>query len=272
MKHLWSTHEFTLRQQRRQRKFDRRRHLAQKRQTALRERPTRLRSTRSRQRELPLPAPATLSLFGKPDETLKYCNTLRKHLTQPGMKIFLDLGDVQNFTSDALLLIRAIMDSRARHTQIGGNLPRGPTVASEFKASGFFAGFAKPPEDLPLPKGLILKKSNNTVRAKIAAELVDFAKEHMPIAKECTNACFQTHDKYPHPRGGSEATFSPKMVCQRLLPRSNCLFQLYRSRHWYSKKRTSKKHAARNRCFDFLARTNQFTKRRLRGKNRICHT
>ena len=192
MKHLWSTHEFTLRQQRRQRKFDRRRHLAQKRQTALRERPTRLRSTRSRQRELPLTAPATLSLFGKPDETLKYCNTLRKHLTQPGMKIFLDLGDVQNFTSDALLLIRAIMDSRAYHTQIRGNLPRDPTVASEFKESGFFDGFAKPPEDLPPPKGLILKKSNNKVSTKIAAELVDFAKKHMPITRECTNACFQT--------------------------------------------------------------------------------
>ena len=192
MKHLWSTHEFTLRQQRRQRKFDRRRHLAQKRQTALRERRTRLRSTRSRQRGSPLRAPETLSLFDAPNETLKYCNTLRDHLTQPGMEIFLDLDDVQNFTSDALLLIRAIMDSRAYHTQIGGNLPRDPTVASEFKESGFFDGFAKPPEDLPPPKGLILKKSNNKVSTKIAAELVDFAKKHMPITRECTNACFQT--------------------------------------------------------------------------------
>ena len=192
MKHLWSTHEFTLRQQRRQRKFDRRRHLAQKRQTALREQPTRLRPTRSRQRGSPLRAPETLSLFNAPNETLKYCNTLRDHLTQPGMEIFLDLGDVQNFTSDALLLIRAIMDSRAYHTQIGGNLPRDPTVASEFKESGFFDGFANPPEDLPPPKGLILKKSNNKVSTKIAAELVDFAKKHMPITRECTNACFQT--------------------------------------------------------------------------------
>lgn len=214
MKHLWSTHEFTLRQQRRRRKFDRRRHLAQKRQTALRERPTRLRPTRSRQRGSPLRAPETLGLFNAPNETLKYCNTLRDHLTQPDMEIFLDLGDVQNFTSDALLLIRAIMDSRAYHTQIRGNLPRDPTVASEFKASGFFAGFAKPPEDLPLPKGLILKKSNNTVRAKIAAELVDFAKEHMPIAKECTNACFQTlvevmTNTHNH-AGGQKQRFPPK--------------------------------------------------------------
>lgn len=263
MKHLWSTHEFTLRQQRRQRKFDRRRHLAQKRQTALRERPTRLRSTRSRQRGSPLRAPETLSLFDAPNETLKYCNTLRDHLTQPGMEIFLDLDDVQNFTSDALLLIRAIMDSRAYHTQIGGNLPRDPTVASEFKESGFFAGFSKPPEDLPPPKGLILKKSNNKVSTKIAAELVDFAKKHMPITRECTNACFQTHDKYPQPRRESEATFSPKMVCQRLLPRSSCRLQLYRSWYWYSKERTSKTHATKNRCFDFLTWTNQFTKRRL---------
>lgn len=192
MKRFWATHEFTLRQKRRRRKFDRRRHHAQEQQTALRERLTRLRSTRSRQQELSLPAPETLSLFDEPDETLRYCNTLRDHLTQPGMKIFLDLGNVQYFTSDALLLIRAIMDSRARHAQIGGNLPQDPTVASEFKASGFFDGFEKPPEDLPPAKGLILKKSNYTVRTKVAAELVDFAKEHVPITKECTNACFQT--------------------------------------------------------------------------------
>ena len=191
MKRFWSTPEFTLRQKRRRRKFDRRHH-AQKRQTALRERLTRLRSTRSRQQKLSLPAPGTLSLFGEPDETLKYCNTLRYYLTQPGMKIFLDLGNVQHFTSDALLLIRAIMDSSAYHTRIDGNLPQDPTVASEFKASGFFDGFDKPPDDLPPAKGLILKKSDYTVRAKVAAELVDFAKEHVPITRECTNACFQT--------------------------------------------------------------------------------
>ena len=195
MKRLWSTYEFTLRQQRRRRKFDRRRRHAQERQTALRKRPTRLRSVRSRQRESSLRklrAPETLSLFNKPDETLEYCNTLRDHLNQRGIEIFLDLGDVRHFTSDALLLIRAIIDSSVYHTQVGGNLPQNPTVASEFKASGFFAGFAKPPTDLPPAKGLILKKSSDKVLAEMAAELVDFAKKHVPVTGECANACFQT--------------------------------------------------------------------------------
>ncbi len=192
MKRFWSTYEFTLRQERRRRKFDQRRRHVQERQTALRKRPPRLRSTRSRQQESSLPAPEALSLFDEPDKTLEYCNTLRGHLNQRGTKIFLDLGDVQHFTSDALLLIRAIIASSVHHNQVSGNLPRDPAIASEFKASGFFAGFAKPPANLPPAKGLILKKSSDKVLAEMAAELVDFVKKHVPITKECANACSQT--------------------------------------------------------------------------------
>ena len=192
MKRLWSTYEFTLRQERRRRKFDQRRRHAQERQRALRKRPTRSRSTRSRQQEPSLRAPETLSLFDEPSETLKYCNTLRDHLNQRGIEIFLDLGDVQHFTSDALLLIRAIIDSSIYHNQVSGNLPRDPNVASEFKASGFFAGFAKPPDDLPPAKGLILKRSNDKVLAEMAAELVSFTEKHVPVTKEHANACYRT--------------------------------------------------------------------------------
>ncbi len=192
MKRLWSTYEFTLRQERRRRKLGQRRHHAQERQRALRKRPTRPRSTRSRQQESSLRAPETLSLFDEPNETLKYCNTLRRYLNQRGIKIFLDLGDVQHFTSDALLLIRAIIDSSVYHNQVSGNLPRDPTVASEFKASGFFAGFANPPSDLPPAKGLIQKRSSDKVLAEIAAELVNFAEEHVPVSKERANACYRT--------------------------------------------------------------------------------
>ena len=85
------------------------------------------------------------------------------------------------------------MDSGAHHTQIAGNLPLDPTVASEFKASGFFSsGFAKPPDDLPPPKGLVLEKSSDTVHADMAAELVEFARQHVSITHKCMNACFQT--------------------------------------------------------------------------------
>ena len=189
MKRLWSTPEFALRQERRQRKFDRRDSPRQKK----------LQPTHSvqstQQRNLNLRAPETLSLFDEPDQTIRFINKLRRYLASSGTTVFLDLSNVRHFTSDALLLIRAIMEPeyRADHTQVVGNLPIDPIVASEFKESGFFSsGFAKPPDNLPLPKGLILEKSGDTVHAEMAAELVEFAERYVPITDRCAYACSQT--------------------------------------------------------------------------------
>ena len=178
-----------------------------------------------------------LSLVDEPNDTLKFCNIFRRRLSQPGMNIFLDLGAVEGFTSDALLLIRAIMSSpRGFNTQVSGNLPENLIVASEFKATGFFDGFDRPPTDLPLPKGLIRHRSSDKVYADLAAELVDFAKDHVKISKESANVCSQTlvevmTNTHNHAgdrktaRRSQTAALSPKMVCQRLLPRPNCFFQ-----------------------------------------------
>ena len=156
-----------------------------------------------------------LDLFEEPDDTIKYCNDLRQALARPGMKVFMDLSAVERFTSGSLLVLRAIMDakSRALHTHVGGNLPDDPTVASEFKASGFFAGFAIPPADLPKPKGLMLKKSNDLVYSRVAAELVDFALKEVALGKECADASSQnlievmtnTHNHAGQRRGGKAA-------------------------------------------------------------------
>ena len=124
----------------------------------------------------------------------------------------MDLRAIETFTSDSLLVLRAIMDvtSRAPDTHIGGNLPLDPTVASEFKASGFFEGFAKPPADLPQPRGLMKKKSDRMVYSRVAAELVDFASTRASVRRDCANASSQnlvevmtnTHNHAGYPQDG----------------------------------------------------------------------
>ena len=198
MKRFWSTYEFTLQQERRKRKFNRQERRKRKfnRRRSYTRRPEHASKgfRRSVQRDqIRLQAPETLNLFDGAGGTLKYCNKLRYHLTQPDTIIFLDFGNVLDFTIDALILIRAIMKSGVYSTHIAGNLPRDPTVASEFKASGFFSGIARPPDNLPDPRGLIMEESNTTVHAKIAANLVDFAREHVPLISEQTSrTCSQT--------------------------------------------------------------------------------
>ena len=185
MKRLWSTPEFLLRQKRRGRKLHRRRHHASD---------TRPRRPQLRKEELHLKAPEDFRLFDEPNVVLEYCNSLRRHLAKPGAQVFLDLREVRHFSNDGLLLLRSITDrsTRARQTRVSGNLPHDVDVATEFKASGFFAGFTKPPADLPPAKGLMLKKSHNKVHADVAAELVDFARKNAAMDKKSANICSQT--------------------------------------------------------------------------------
>ena len=134
-----------------------------------------------------------LGLFDEPGDTITFLNSLRTMLSGQGVRVFLDLSEVNRFTNDALLLLRAVMDRqcRAPDTKIRGNLPNDPTVATEFKASGFFAGFAKPPGDLPRAKGLMKKKSANMVHSEQAADLVDFALKHVNTTETCATACYR---------------------------------------------------------------------------------
>lgn len=189
MKRLWSTHAFVVGQRIRARKRDRRRRVfLHRRSTRTEPRPPRV-----RQKEQRLVAPRKLDLFGDSHDTIQYCNELRRALMKQGTRVFMDLRAVETFTSDSLLVLRALMDvsSRAPDTHVGGNLPLDATVAAEFKASGFFEGFAKPPAGLPQPRGLMKKKSHRMVYSRVAAELVDFASERTVVAPECANASSQ---------------------------------------------------------------------------------
>lgn len=187
MKRLWSTSQFTRRTQIRVRKFYRRR-----RQTHPEALPPALLSAPPG--ELSLKAPQVLKLFDAPKNTLNYCSRLETHIATPNARVFLDLSAVQEFRTDALLLLRAIFGSpaRAARTTIRGNLPSDPAVAAEFKESGFFTGIAQPPTHLPHAKGLMLGKSSNVVYARIAAELVEFALTHSHMSPNCTDASWQS--------------------------------------------------------------------------------
>ena len=189
MKRLWSTHAFVVSQRIRARKREQRRGRVRNRRCT---------STRGwrlddGQREQRLAAPPELNLFDKPYDTIEYYNGLLSTLGRQGARIFMDLSAVKEFTSVSLLVLRAIMDtrSRAQDTSVRGNLPDDPGVASEFKESGFFEGFAKPPANLPPPMGMMKKKSNILVQSDVAAELVDFARKQVTVTKECANASSQ---------------------------------------------------------------------------------
>lgn len=189
MKHLWSTPAFVRSQKIRARKRERRRGSARNRGF------TRTRRWRSAggKNEQRLAAPPELNLFDKPHDTIEYCDRLLGALGRQGAVIFMDLSAVKKFTSVSLLVLRAIMETRprAQDTSVRGNLPDDPEVASEFKESGFFQGFAKPPDDLPPPKGMMKKKSDTLAYPDVAAELVDFACEQVAVTRECANASSQ---------------------------------------------------------------------------------
>lgn len=142
---------------------------------------------RAKQRLTKLPAPDYLSLFGNMRETLAYCNRVRSSASRPNAEVYLDFKGVRRFTSDALLLVRAIMDEcqrtgpSRRPATFSGNLPSNDSVATEFKATGFFQGFSHPPANLPAPKGTIRKYSRGVVDGDRATRLCRFAWEKSEI-------------------------------------------------------------------------------------------
>ena len=133
-------------------------------------------------------APLHLSLLDNPEETIRYCEDVGRRASKPNAEVFLDFSDVFKFTTDALLLVRAIMDKHdkkgvVRHPAVfSGNLPTNQKVAAEFKGTGFFRGFAKPPKNLPEPKGFMLKESKDVVNATTAAALSRFAVKNVKIS------------------------------------------------------------------------------------------
>lgn len=149
-------------------------------------------------------APRILSVFDEPNATLSFCNDLRAKLSSGLPMLAIDLGAVERVSTDAILLVRAIVLEGA--TSVRGNLPRAPLVAAKFKASGFFSGFTRPPEDLPKAEGLMHSGYDRQVVNTLAAGMVEFARKNVSISHEQASASYQTlmevmSNTYHHARG-----------------------------------------------------------------------
>jgi hypothetical protein len=136
-------------------------------------------------------APTSLSLIDEPDETVKFCNGLRYALSRRGSEVFVDLRPVVRVSSDAMLLMRAIIDTERAFRRISGNLPSDAAIAAKFKQSGFFDGFAKTPGKLPAPKGRMQTRKRRLVESEYAGELVDFAIRNATVTDEVAEASYR---------------------------------------------------------------------------------
>src|SRR5688500_13233540 len=103
MKRFWSTAEYARQQRHRRRKAELRRLSSGAKQ--------RIRFT---PRIVNLTSPADLSLFEQPEQTITFCNDLRNALSRPHTAVRLDLSGVTRFSSDVLLVMRAVMKTKAR--------------------------------------------------------------------------------------------------------------------------------------------------------------
>ena len=141
---------------------------------------------------LQIVAPAVLSVFDDSLETLRFCNRVRAALAGRDADARLDLRGVVRASSDALLLLRAVIEeNEAVFKNVGGNLPLSQAVAAKFKQSGFFAGFANPPGKLPPPAGMMKRKSRTRVESEIAAELVQFAVDNADVPPMVASASYK---------------------------------------------------------------------------------
>lgn len=190
MKRFWSTPEY-LRQQRIRHQRAERRH-----ETTAGDRRRRARislfDVQQATEVVILKPPSVLSVVDTPDTTLGFCDQLRAALAHRHARVRIDLKAVTRLSSDALLLIRAIIDdARGRYQSVAGSLPEDAAVAAKIKQSGFFQGFTNPPDGLPEPQGLIVRKSNTKVDSEVAAELVEFAMRHARVAREIADASYK---------------------------------------------------------------------------------
>ena len=190
MKRYWTTAEYKKQQKLRLHKAQRRRRARRTRRGA---HPTAKRQTTDG--PILLVAPRVLNVFGELETTITFCNRLQQSLSKRQRKVAIDLSAVIRVSSDALLLIRAVIDqAKGRGTlfSVAGNMPSDPQVAAKMKESDFFRGFTNPPRGLPPPQGIMRGKRDKLVESEIAADLVQFARDHAAVSDDTARASFKT--------------------------------------------------------------------------------
>ena len=193
MNRYWTTNEYVRRQRIRQRHADKRRK-TRGRLARRRVRPT-LKKLPVVDGRVLVTAPVTLSIFDEPRATIKFCSHIWRYLNERKGMVAVDLSAVIRVSSDALLLMRAVIDQahgRGTAFSISGNLPSNRQVAAKMKQSGFFRGFSNPPRGLPEPLGVMHGKREKLVESDIAAEFVDFALAHATVDGGVASASYKT--------------------------------------------------------------------------------
>jgi len=190
MKRLWSTPEYSRRQERIRSKRD-----ARARHGQPRGRPSVAvqRTHRPRVETPTVRAPTAFSLLEDPHESIEFCNAVRHVLRRTNGRVRIELDAIERFTIEAVVALRCIMESHeVRASQVSGNLPSDPQVAADLKATGFFHGFSHPPAGLVPPRGLIRTESKDLVFSDLAAELVDFACANTSVERSIARSCWKS--------------------------------------------------------------------------------
>ena len=191
MKRFWTTPAFVRQQRIRRRKADRRKttYAAERRKRA---RNWLYSSTEFSSDVIELTPPVVLSIVERPEDSLKFCERLQAGLRRRRSVVSIDLRDVTRISSDALLLMRAIIDdAKGIYRSVGGPLPNDKALTAKIKQSGFFKGFSNPPADLPVATGLIVRKSQRKVDSEVAAQLVQFAIDNASVPQAVAEASYK---------------------------------------------------------------------------------
>jgi hypothetical protein len=95
---------------------------------------------RKRHKHLEIKAPTNFSLINNVEETLWFFDEIHS-LIKKGKSIFLDLKDIKELTTDAILYMLSHIEyckSRGKTVSFTGNFPSDEKCAKIFRTSGFF--------------------------------------------------------------------------------------------------------------------------------------
>ena len=144
----------------------------------------------------PVSFQGTLDPVSEDSETIINCKKIRD-LLKSGTPVFVDLSKLEGLTLAGAMYLAATIDNvKMPESQppplVRGNMPENKAVASEFLASGFFAGF-KTNDDrkLPTAQGAWRRREERQVVAQTAADLVDFARQKIGMTPEQGRAIWQ---------------------------------------------------------------------------------
>lgn len=139
-------------------------------------------------------APCTFSFLNNMDGTCKFFNDIISFISDErnfGKKIFIDLYDITELTTDSLMYLLAIVNNLTTHLShnftFSGNVPNSATPRKLLYDSGFrsYVKFRKPEQINRSTNNLQIVSGNNS-DTEIAKRMSDFVAEKANIAVKCS--------------------------------------------------------------------------------------